>query len=108
MSNNHRDIPHYGIGTLVYWDSFAGMLKGKIVKFIPSQYGNKALIEITSTSNKAYMKGETIETYLDHVFPRECFHKSRKGTFYFYTTAYYWDNDNPVIQERHNRIVEDK
>lgn len=76
----------YGIGTKVYYDTFAGILKG-IVTGID---GDKITFKITTTNNNCYKRGEIISASQAWVFPRNAFHKF--GLFGFRLDEYIWES----------------
>ena len=67
------------IGDMVYYDSFSGLIKGKLIAIdldlrlreLPINPPTKYTIKITSRSNKTYRLGEHIETIKSRVIHRD-------------------------------------
>jgi len=74
MDNLHE----FKIGDLVYYDSFSGLIKGKLVSMDLdlmlrglSNPPTKYTIKITSRSNKIYKLGDMVETIRSRIIPRD-------------------------------------
>lgn len=70
----------FGPGTEIYWDCFAGMLKGTLLK-IEKGTIDEVEIRITTKTNRVYHVGEVVRTSAIHVFPRCKYHKTGVNTY---------------------------
>jgi hypothetical protein len=82
------EIPKFGPGTEVYWDCFAGMLKGVLLKFTKKEDVDEVEIKITTKTNRVYHFGERITTNATWVFPRAVYRETRPG--YYVLRPYEW------------------
>ncbi len=60
----------FTIGELVYFDSFCGLVKGKIVN-IDCPSSQKFTIKVTARTHRIYKLGELIESNRLHTIPRD-------------------------------------
>jgi len=75
----------YGVGTKVYIDSYAGMLKGIVTQIVDSDL---IVVKITSKSNRVYKAGEKLFCNHLHTFPRDCYHMT--GIFTYRVDDFTW------------------
>jgi hypothetical protein len=88
------EVKTYGIGTKVYIDTFAGLLKGIVTDFpesLPGEHTRHIEVKITSRNNPVYKQGEILESSQNWVFPREVFRKSKRSSFGYYCIPYKWE-----------------
>ena len=70
---------NFEINDKVYYDSFSGLIKGKLVAIdldlrlreLPINPPTKYTIKITSRSNKIYKLGDFVETIKSRIIPRD-------------------------------------
>jgi len=75
------------IGEKCYWNScLSGLLKCKVIDILPD---NQLTIQITSTSNRTWRKGEKYTTSTLWIIPRRFYHKTGIFTFSVYPD-YIW------------------
>ena len=81
----------YKAGTLIYIDTFSGLIKGKYIRYLThtGHYPNMdmLIVKITSKTNSAYHCGEITTFNIHLVYPRELFHRSHTSPFKFYLTS---------------------
>jgi hypothetical protein len=68
-----------------YYDCFAGLLP-----CTATGIDNNEIVLRCNVTRGGYKRGEVFKGSKLHTFPREHFHRSRRGPFYFYTTPYFW------------------
>ena len=82
MINNHY------AGELAYFDSFAGLIKCKVLEvLVDNKIKTHVKVKLTQ-SRKPFKLGEELELHGAVVVPRECI--KRSGGFYVIVTDYRW------------------
>ena len=69
----------FKIDELVYFDSFCGLIKGKIVSIKPNS--QKFTIKVTARKHRIYRLGEIIESNRLHTIPRDKIY-TRSGIYH--------------------------
>lgn len=77
----------YHEGELANIDSFSGMVPCKVLEVLGD--GN-LLVKITSGNYPGYKLGETWTGPSIHIYPRNCWRRSRRGPSWVLVKSYMW------------------
>ena len=69
----------FKVGELVYYDSFCGLVKGKIISIASDS--QKFTVKVTALKHRIYRLGELIESNRLHIIPRDRIY-TRSGIYH--------------------------